>query len=130
MGLHRLPNGREVFLVRLKMAGTYSGVIEGTAKTASQHIRKDLTERAAGMLPPGRPLAVVEPPQGDLPQWICMAELESRRGVHNTDPDFNSRLYVCWFMADTARSLDEVIASVLPQVDWEQLAEDYDIMDF
>jgi hypothetical protein len=42
-----------------------------------------------------------------------MAELESRRGVHDTDPDLDLRLYVCWFMADTARSLDEVIASIL-----------------
>jgi hypothetical protein len=59
-----------------------------------------------------------------------VAELESQRGVHNTDPDFSSRLYVLWFMADTARSLDEIIASVLLQVDWEGTAEDYDIMDF
>jgi len=130
MGLHRLPNGREVFLVRLKMIGTYSGVVEGSAKTASQHIRKHLTIRAVEMLPPGRPLAIIGPPEGELPQWMCMAEFESKRGVHNTDPDFNSRLYVCWFMADTARSLDEVIASFLPQVDWERTAEDFDVMDF
>jgi hypothetical protein len=130
MALYRLPNGREVFLVRLKMVGTYSGFIEGSAETASRHIREHLTERAAEMLAPGRPLAVVEPPKGELPQWMCLAELESRRGVHNTDPDFSSRLYVCWFMTDTARSLDAVIAALLPQVDWEGIAEDYDIMDF
>jgi hypothetical protein len=59
-----------------------------------------------------------------------MAELECRRGVHNADPDFNSRLYVCWFMADTARSLDEIIDRILPHVDWEGLAEDYDITNF
>jgi hypothetical protein len=69
--------------------------------------------RAAEMLPPGRPPAVVEPSKGQLPQWMCMAELESRRGVHDTDPDLDLRLYVCCFMADTARSLDEVIASIL-----------------
>ncbi len=130
MGVHRLPNGREDFLVRWNMVGTYAGVIAGSLKVASQAIRDNLPERAAEMLPPGRPLAVVEPPMGELPQWMCMAEIESRRGVHNTDPDFNSRLYVCWFMADTGRSLDEVVESILPHVDWEGLAEDYDIMDF
>jgi hypothetical protein len=130
MSVHHLPNGREVFLVRWKMVGTYAGVIVGSAKAASQAIRETLPERAAELLPPGHPLAVVGPPKGELPQWMCMAELESRRGVHNTDPDFNSRLYVCWFMADTAKSLDEVIESILPNVDWEELAEDYDIMDF
>jgi hypothetical protein len=130
MGVHRLPNGREIFLIRWKMVGTYSGFLEGSAKTASQMVRKNLSERAAEMLPPGRPLAVVGPPQGELPQWLCVAELGSRSGVHNTEPEFDSRLYVCWFMADTARSLDEVIESILPQVDWEGVAEDYDIMDF
>ena len=130
MSLHRLPNGREVFLVRMNMVGTYSGVIEGSAKTASQQIWRRLKERAAEMLPPGRPLAIVEPPKGELPHWMCMAELASGRGVHITDPDFNSRLYVCWFMADTAKSLDEVIAAILPQLDWEGIAEDYDITIF
>jgi hypothetical protein len=33
-------------------------------------------------------------------------------------------------MVDTARSLDEVIESIIPQIDWERLAEDYDIMSF
>jgi hypothetical protein len=33
-------------------------------------------------------------------------------------------------MEDTARSLDEEIESIIPQLDWERLAEDYDIMDF
>ena len=128
MGAHRLPNGREVFLVRWKMVGAYSGYLEGSAKAVSQDIRKNLSERAAAMLPPGRPLTIVGSPEGELPQWLCVAELKSRRGVHTTDPNFNSGLYVCWFMADTARSLDEVIESIISQVDWEALAEDYSIM--
>jgi hypothetical protein len=112
------------------MVGTYSDVLEGDRISASLYIRKDLSERAARILPPGHPLAIVEPPKGELPGWLCIAELESPRGVHNTEPDFNSRLYVCWFLEDTARSLDEVIESILPQIDWEGLAEDYDIMNF
>jgi NADH:ubiquinone oxidoreductase subunit D len=112
------------------MVGTYSGVLEGDRISASPFIRKHLTEMAARIMPPGYPLAVVEPPKGELPQWLCISEFESSYGVHNTGPDFNSLLYVCWLMEDTARSLDEIIESILPQIDWERLAEDYDIMNF
>lgn len=130
MGNFHLPNGRKIGLVRWNMVGTYSGVLEGDRISASPFIRNNLTEMATRILPPGHPLAVVEPPKGELPQWLCVAELESPNSVHNTGPDFQSRLYVCWFMEDTARSLDGVIESILPQIDWERLAEDYDIMNF
>lgn len=130
MGVHHLPNGREVSLVRWTMIETYSGFLEGTKERASQAIRDRLAERVAALLPPGHPLAVVGPPQGELPQWLCVAEFESPSGVHNTDQDYNSRLFVCWFMADTSSCLDEIVKSILPHVDWGRLAEDYNMMDF
>ena len=130
MSDYQLPNGRKIYLIRWNMVGTYSGQLEGSKEDVSQYIREELPERAARILQPGHPLAVVEPPKGELPSWFCVAELESTSSVHNTGPDFFSRLYVCWFMGDTARSLDEVIESIIPQIDWEGLAEDYDIMNF
>ena len=130
MSDYHLTNGRKISLVRWNMIGTYSGILEGSTEGASQYIREELPEMAARILPPGHPLAVVEPPKGELPGWFCVAELESTNSVHNTGPDFFSRLYVCWFMEDIARSLDEVIRSILPQIDWDGLVEDYDIMDF
>lgn len=117
-------------MIRFTMVGTYAGALEGSAIAVSQVVRESLSERAADLLPPGRPLAIVSPPAGELPQWLCVAQLESGDGVHNTDPDYSSRLYACWFMNDTARSLDAVLDSVLPHLDWERLAEDYDIMNF
>jgi hypothetical protein len=130
MASYRLPSGRVVYLVRLKMVGTYSGCLEGTAKTNSERIRERLPERSAKELPPARPLAVVAPPTGELPAWLCVAELESRQGVHHTDPDYSSRLYACWFATDMDRSVNSMIEAILPHLNWEELAEDYDIMDF
>lgn len=130
MGTHRLPNGRQVHLNRLKLVGTYSGCLEGSAKTISKVIRESLSERVMEVLPPARPLAIVDPPPGELPRWLCVAELESRDGVKHSDPDYNSRLYVCFFTADTTKSVDAMIESILPHVDWEKMAEDYSIMDF
>lgn len=130
MAGYRLPNGREVTLSLFKMVGAYSGVLEGSLEVVSQAIRNSLPGRAASMLPPARPLAIVRPPNGELPKWFCVAELISRKGVHHNDPDYNSRLYACWFVADTARSIDAMIESTLPHLDWERLASDYNIMDF
>jgi hypothetical protein len=130
MGDYCLPNGRIIELVRWNMVGTYSGVLEGDRKSTSPYIREDLNERAARILPPGHPLAVVEPPKGELPRWLCVAEFNSQVSVHKTGQDFFSRLYVCWFMEDTAKSLDGVIKSIIPQIDWENLAEDYDFRNF
>jgi hypothetical protein len=130
MGDYQLPNGRKISLVRWNIVGTYSGFLEGDRISASSFIRKDLSEIVTKILPPGHPLAVAEPPNGELPQWMCVAEFESSVSVHNAGPDFNSRLFVCWFMEDTARSLDEEIESIILQIDWEKLAEDYDITNF
>lgn len=128
MMVYHLPGGREIFLVRWAIEGTYAGLLEGTLETASRYIRKSLPERAAQVLSPATPLTVVPAPDGTLPQWLCVAEFGSRRGVNTDDPDFNSMLYACWFMDDTALSLDAVIESILPQLDWDQVAEDYDFM--
>lgn len=130
MSVYNCINGRNVHLVGFRMLGTYSGMLEGSIEDASKYIRTNLNERVARLLPPNSPLVVVEPPQGELPQWICIGEFESNRGARNSDPDFNSQLNICWLMADTSRSLDEVIASILPYVDWEGNAKDYDLMDF
>lgn len=127
---YHLPNGRKIGLIRWNMVDTYSGVLEGDKENASKYIREDLPERAARIMPPGHPLALIELPTGELPDWLCVAELESPYSVHNAGPDFFSRLFVCWFMDDTSRSLDDVIETIIPQIDWERLAEDYDIMNF
>ncbi len=129
--IYRLSSGREIFLVRWIIVGTYSGFLEGSQETASRHIIKNISEQADRLLPPARPLAVVLPKKTEvLPQWMCVAELESHEAVHHKDGDYFSRLQVCWFMDDTARSLDSMIESVLPHLDWDQVAEDYDFTDW
>lgn len=130
MGRHRLPSGREVHLSRFVIAPTYAGVLEGRPETASPHILEEVPERAASLLSPAKPLVVVRPLEMPLPGWLCVAELGSSHGVRQTDPDFGSRLYVCWFSESTALTIDAMVEEVLPRLDWGQVAEDYDIMDF
>lgn len=130
MGMHHLPNGREVYLSRFAMVRTYAGVLEGSPDKVSPHILERLQETAARVLSPAKPLVVVPSPQMPLPQWLCVAEFGSRSGARQTDPDYSSRLYACWFVEDTARSIDAMVEAILPHLDWERVAEDYDIRDF
>jgi hypothetical protein len=51
------------------------------------------------------------------------------RGARTTDPDFRSRLHVCWFVEDTAHSIDAMVEAIMPHLRWEEVAEDYDVTD-
>ena len=130
MKRHRLPDGREVDLVRLAIVPTYAGFLEGSPETTSPCILEELAERVARVLPPAEPLVMVPASRMPLPGWMCVAELGSQQGARQADPDFSSWLYVCWFAEDTNRSIDAMIDAVLPHLDWERVAEDYDVMDF
>jgi hypothetical protein len=130
MGRHRLPDGREVYLSRFSITPTYAGALGGGPEAASPHILQRLAEQAAEALAPAKPLVAVPTPRVPLPGWLCVAELGSRKGARQTDPDYGSRLYVCWFAEDTARSIDAMVEAILPHLDWDWTAEDYDIMDF
>jgi hypothetical protein len=129
-GTYRLASGREVFISRFYADCTYSGVLEGGPEAASPHILSSIREDVPRVLPPGKPLVVVNPESMPLPPYRLVVELESRRGTKTTDPDFNSRLFVCWFADSLSPGVDALIRSVLGSVDWEAHAEDYDIMDF
>ena len=111
------------------MGGTYARLMEGTPETASPYILKSIDRTAAEMLSPATPLFVLRPAEMPLLPLLCVAEFVSPRGVHETDPDYRSRLYICWFTRyeSTAESLDFMIKEVLPFVDWEGYAEDYNI---
>ena len=130
MRAFHLRNGRETFLVRWAMVRTYAGQLEGTVTTISEHLRRGVQQRATQVLAPASPLGIVPATAGDLPEWFCVAELESNRGVSNSDSDYNSRMFAAWFMSGTDRSIDDNIESIVLYLDWEHVAEDYDIMMF
>ena len=126
MSEYKLPDGRRIHLVRWSMVGTYSGVLEGSKKTASRHFREDIPAQAARLMPHAGPLAVIGPSNEELPDWFCVAHFSSYSAAHTDDPDSGSSLYVCWFIEDTASSLDDVVTSILSKIDWN-LAEDHDL---
>lgn len=126
MARHILPDGRQVHLARLMMEGTYSGHLEGSPETLSPRILQRAPAQAASLLAPAKPLVVIPPPTMPLPRWFCVAKLWSHEGARTKDPDFRSFLYACWYMGETDRSIDAMIDSILPAIDWDDVAEDYD----
>src|SRR5687767_10511338 len=94
---YRVGSGRIVELVRMHVDRTYAGLLEGIPALATPHILARTHEDAARLVTPGRPLLIIrDDDAGELPPWRLIAELESRRGVGTADPDWASRLFVCW----------------------------------
>lgn len=126
MKTYHLGHSRGIKLTRWTIADTYSDFIEGSRETISVHIRKELAQRAARFMEPATPLAVIEPAPGVLPDYFCVANFVSYSPAHSDDDMSGSHLYVCWFINDTSKSLDEIIESILPLIDWN-LSEDFDL---
>jgi hypothetical protein len=117
-----------VSLARLTLLETFHGLFEGSLETASYFRREDLPQHVDKILSPGWPLVVLDDGAPALPRYEWIAEFTSRSGVHETDPDFASRLFVCWYSQDLPADLPGFISSTLSQVDWETSAEDFSII--
>jgi hypothetical protein len=129
-GSYQLESGRKVFLKRLRIDGTFAGHMEGSPESVSGFVLRNTPSNVQRDMRPGQPLVVIQTDEMPLPDFRFIAEFESRRGVRQTDPDYSSRLFVCWFQGDLSRSLDELMSNVLERVDWEANAEDFDIMGY
>ncbi len=127
MPAYRLQDNRKIILRRLVIEGTYRHLVEGTLEFASPRILKDAARRAKEILDPATPLIILDPAIVPLPRWMLVAEFESRTAVHTTDSDFASVLYLCWFLDRINGSIGRLIRPILPKIDWNLNAEDYDI---
>jgi hypothetical protein len=79
------------------------------------------------MLRTNAPLVILLPKVMPLPRWLCVAELQSDSVTHPDDWDVGSWLCVVWFVADTTLSIDALIADVIPQLDWNNQAAEFDL---
>lgn len=127
-GSFTLADGREVYLTRLLLTRTYEGVLEGAPAAASRHIRKRLAVEVGQSLRVKMPVAVIDEGQPELPSYQWVATFDSSHGVKTKDPDYSSRLAICWFSDALPSELHSAIVATLARVDWDTLAEDYDIM--
>jgi len=132
MTTFQLASGRTIQLVQLSITGTYAGFIEGTPEIASKYILDDLPKSIRKIVRWNTPLLIIPSKIHPLPDYLWIAEFTSSRGAKNTDSDYYSKLSVCWFSNKTAfnRKLNTVISAMVVDIDWDQHAKDYDMMDF
>ncbi|MFT7620892.1 MAG: hypothetical protein ACI9WU_000051 [Myxococcota bacterium] len=123
-------HSHEPYLVRLHVRPTYEGVLEGTPTTASRYILQGAQADTRNILGPGVPCIVLAPKTKELPSHQLFGHFQSLRGVRHSDPDYRSKLYVCWFVEDLSAPIGEMATDMLERVDWSASAVDYNIMDF
>lgn len=122
-----LPGGRTVHLIRLYLQLTYLGQLEGDETTGSPIILDRSADSVRHWLPPGEPLLVIAPKSMPLPRFQVAVELDSSAGVRTNRPDYASRLFVTWFIDDLVPDITAWIQAVLPEIDWDWHAADYDL---
>ncbi len=123
-----LSSGHAVVLMRLVLNQTYGGLLEGTLETASRYIRRNLQERTRQAFPYVEGVAIVDDGGGTLPHLQWMALFECGKPVRTDHPDYASRLVVCWFTNRLPADMKTMLEHVLAHLEWDALAEDYDII--
>ena len=120
-------NGRHISVSELHILRTYAGQLEGSYESCSHYIREGLRDQIARHLSYPEALVILDNGEKALPtfQWIAMFESSP---VHTSDPDYSSRLRVCWFTEHMPNDLTETIQATVDKVDYEASAEDYDTM--
>lgn len=127
MSSFHLPHRRKIELMSFSIDATHEGILEGSPQSVTPHILRLRQEDAQG-----KARVIIEPqkPYIKLPDWECLARFYSRNAARTTDPDYASRLEVIWWIADTNKTIDSLVEEILPFLEWETYAEDYDIMAF
>jgi hypothetical protein len=113
-----LTNGRDVLLESLRVTGTFRNFLEGAPEVCSEVIRKGWREKEDL-----RGWQVVDLHGAILPPFQCTASFRSFRPTRVSEWDYSS-LDVCWYVERLDVNLRDLVANVLPHVDWENRAID------
>lgn len=97
-------------------------------ESISEYIRRDSIGYFGQQVRNIESIIVLDDGENSLPSLQWIAEFKCRMPIHTTDPDYSSRLRVCWFTDDLPDALSKVLEEALRRADYETNAEDYDIM--
>ncbi|MGI5456178.1 hypothetical protein ACQEWB_24015 [Streptomyces sp. CA-249302] len=136
-----LTSGRSVDLSEVRFSSTYGGLLEGyPCKPVNDLKIKGLLHNARRTFPTG-PVHLVPPPREYpdqyagafgpvevLPPVACVGAFRSTALDPAHDPVlYRSALTVIWFQSTTRVPEDRDAVTALRDVDWEGLAEDYEL---
>lgn len=130
-GAYLTSSGRKVSLLGLHMKRTWLGLLEGTPEFATERIRKrsyqSLMQEMRVDFAPAQAAIVVDKGWAALPPYQWTALLQGP-AIHSTDPDYESRLCICWFSPTIPKDFNQMVAEVISSVEWEDVAEDFDAL--
>jgi len=127
----RLDSGQVVDLRKFSFHLTYGEMIEGDP---SQWINDAILENLSAKFRPKEiPTHIRKPAEGrikgELPVFYGVAEWKRYKGLHETGS--SAELRVVWFMDSIGEGLgfQEMLQQSLTGLDWDQLAEKFDLED-
>lgn len=113
-----MPSGRVLRVGSLALSLTYSGHMEGSYESVSNHVLKSIRKKEKGAR-----IAILES-TFPLPSVQCEAWLRS-----DEDGDLESKLKVYWWLDAMPDSVQAALQP-LGAIDWAAMAETYDPFDF
>ncbi|MER5941251.1 hypothetical protein ABT121_28460 [Streptomyces sp. NPDC001928] len=136
-----LTSGRSLDLSELRLSSTYGGVLEGYPCRPLNEMKIKSLVIAAESAHPATPVHLVPPPREYpdqyagafgpvevLPPVACVGAFHSTALDRDHDPVLHrSALTVIWFQPTTQVPSGFDAADALREVDWEGLAQDYEL---
>jgi hypothetical protein len=136
-----LQTGRALSLTFLKQWLVYGGQLEGLpTREKNQYKVADALTQARTLktgepyliapretpipYPPGRKYPFGDPAK--IPSIGCIGRFHSHQHARDSAKDY-SELVVVWFQDDFAFPIDPTVLEQLRQLEWERLAQDYEI---
>jgi hypothetical protein len=120
-----LASGRTVSLERLIIEDIYTGVTAGSPEELRQILIDIPLERVQALDDEDAPFYMIDPPEGDMPRFAVIAELNSDQPVRDGDDGDCSDLNVCWFVDEFPADVLAHVSAMIREIDWDGYAGNF-----
>jgi hypothetical protein len=120
-----LATGRTLSLERLIIEDIYTGVTAGSPEELRQILIDIPLERVQALDDEDAPFYMIDPPDGDMPRFAVIVELNSDKPVRDGDDGDCSDLNVCWFVDEFPTDILAHIGARIKNIDWDGYAGNF-----
>jgi hypothetical protein len=120
-----LASGRTVSLERLIIEDIYSGVTAGSPEELRQILIDIPLERVQSLDDEDSPFFMIDPPEGEMPRFAVIVELNSDKPVRDGDDGDSSDLNVCWFVDEFPVDILALVSAMIKDIDWDGYAGNF-----
>ena len=120
-----LASGRTVSLERLIIEDIYTGVTAGSPEELRQILIDIPLERVQALDDEEAPFYMIDPPEGNMPRFAVVVELNSDRPVRDGDDGDCSDLNVCWFVDEFPTDILAHVSEMIKDLDWDGYAGNF-----